>query len=65
MVFGQFSDNCGLYLRSANIRKLTKDHKGYGSAGINTATHNNNLISAQKYYDAMTSLYIARFSSHT
>jgi hypothetical protein len=28
MVLGQFSDICG----PANIRKLAKDHKGYGSA---------------------------------
>jgi hypothetical protein len=30
MVLGQFSDISGTW--SANIRKLTKDHKGYGSA---------------------------------
>jgi hypothetical protein len=32
MVLGQFSDICGLW--SANIRKLAKDNKGYGSAAI-------------------------------
>jgi hypothetical protein len=31
MVLGQFSDIC---LWSANIRKLAKDHKGYGSAAM-------------------------------
>jgi hypothetical protein len=30
MVLGPFSDICGTW--SANIRKLTKDHKSYGSA---------------------------------
>jgi hypothetical protein len=36
MVLGQFSDICGPYIvhRSANIRKLAKDHEGYGSAAI-------------------------------
>jgi hypothetical protein len=33
MVFGQFSDIC---LWSANIRKLAKDHKGYGSQLLET-----------------------------
>ena len=36
MVLGQFSDICGLL--SANIRKLVKDHKGYGSAAISGGT---------------------------
>ena len=36
MVLGQFSDICGLW--SANIRKLAKDNKGYGSAAISGGT---------------------------
>ena len=37
MVLGQFSDICGPQIsenwpRTANIRKLAQDHKGYGSA---------------------------------
>ena len=35
MVFGQFSDT-SICLWSANIRKLAKDHKSYGSAAINS-----------------------------
>ena len=36
MVLGQSSDICGLW--SANIRKLAKDNKGYGSAAISGGT---------------------------
>ena len=38
MILGQLSDICGpTRSRFANIRKLTKDHKGYGSA-VNLGT---------------------------
>jgi hypothetical protein len=40
MVLGQFSDICGLW--SANIRKLAKDNKGYGSAAISGVVKTNN-----------------------
>jgi len=41
MVLGQFSNICGPQIKTANIRKLAKEHKGYGSAAkVFSATFN-------------------------
>jgi hypothetical protein len=48
MVLGQFSDICG---PSANIIKLAKGHKGYGSAAIYSTAEKEQDSTSRSFLD--------------
>jgi hypothetical protein len=52
-----------LYLRSANIRKLTKDHKGYGSAATSSVTLYCNGLTYKYWVDFDFDCFNATFSN--